>query len=203
MKSRTFEETPVMPATTPLRMLLVENSPHDIELILFELRDSGFRVEPTLVETRDDFHRALKNQSFDVVLSDYRLPGWSGLDAFADLRDAGRDVPFLLVTGTLGEEAAVDCIKQGINDFILKDRLKRLPIALNRAMSEKHCAFQRRAIAVWSSTRFMESHACRATARFSMRTPLCGACSAAPPTSPWKRSIWRATCFAFRSNMRG
>jgi two-component system, cell cycle sensor histidine kinase and response regulator CckA len=137
MKSRALEELPVMPATTPLRVLLVENSPHDIELILFELRDSGFRVEPTLVETRDDFHRALKNQPFDVVLSDYRLPGWSGLDAFADLRASGRDIPFLLVTGTLGEEAAVDCIKQGINDYILKDRLKRLPIALNRAMSER------------------------------------------------------------------
>src|SRR6202012_5080904 len=70
-------------------------------------------------------------------LADYRLPSWSGLDAFADLRAAGRDIPFLLVTGTLGEEAAVDCIKQGISDYILKDRLKRLPVALNRALSEK------------------------------------------------------------------
>jgi PAS domain S-box-containing protein len=115
----------------------VEHSRSDIELILFELRDSGFRVEPTLVETRDGFHKALTNQLFDAVLADYRLPGWSGLEAFADLRLAGRDIPFLLVTGTLGEEAAVDCIKQGISDYILKDKLKRLPIALNRALSEK------------------------------------------------------------------
>src|SRR5262249_15450626 len=131
------DEAPLVHATAPLRVLLVEHSPHDIELILFELRDSGFRVEPTLVETRDEFHRVLAIGSFDVVLADYPLPSWCGLDAFADLRASGRDIPFLLVTGTLGEEAAVDCIKQGINDYILKDRLKRLPIALNRALSEK------------------------------------------------------------------
>ena len=83
------EDVPVVHATAPLRVLLVEHSPHDIELILFELRDSGFRVEPTLVETRDEFHRALANGSFDAVLADYRLPGWCGLDAFADLRAAG------------------------------------------------------------------------------------------------------------------
>src|ERR1700744_5487945 len=137
MKSPVLEETPLVRATAALRVLLVEDSPHDIELILFELRHSGFRVEPTLVETRDEFHRVLVNGSFDIVLADYRLPGWCGLDAFADLREAGRDIPFLLVTGTLGEEAAVDCIKQGISDYILKDRLKRLPVALNRALSEK------------------------------------------------------------------
>jgi PAS domain S-box-containing protein len=130
------EEAPVQP-TAPLRVLLIENSPHDVELILSELRDSGFRVEPALVQTRDEFHRALKNGSFDAVLADYRLPGWSGLDAFGDLRAAGRETPFLLVTGTLGEEAAVDCIKQGISDYVLKDRLKRLPVALNRALREK------------------------------------------------------------------
>jgi two-component system, cell cycle sensor histidine kinase and response regulator CckA len=137
MKSPVLEEAPLARATTPLRVLLVEHSPHDIELILFELRGSGFRIEPTLVETRDEFHCALKSGVFDAVLADYRLPGWSGLDAFADLRRAGRDIPFLLVTGTLGEEAAVDCIKQGISDYILKDHLNRLPVALNRALSEK------------------------------------------------------------------
>jgi two-component system, cell cycle sensor histidine kinase and response regulator CckA len=137
VKARVLEESPIVHTSAPVRLLLVEHSTHDIELILFELRDSGYRVEPTLVETRDEFLRALKNQSFDAVLADYRLPGWSGLDAFADLRSSGVDIPFLLVTGTLGEEAAVDCIKQGINDYILKDRLKRLPIALNRALSEK------------------------------------------------------------------
>ncbi len=137
MKPRLLEEAPVAPNIAPLRGLIVENSPNDIDLMLFELRDSGFHVEPTLVKTRDEFKRAVATQNFDFVLADYRLPGWCGLDAFVDLRAVGRDIPFLMVTGTLGEEAAVDCIKQGVSDFILKDRLKRLPIALNRALTEK------------------------------------------------------------------
>ncbi|HEY2822278.1 MAG TPA: response regulator [Candidatus Acidoferrum sp.] len=137
MKAPLLEEALLIQTTTPLRVLLVEHSPHDVELILSELRDAGFRVEPTLVETRDEFHRVLTKQSFDAVLADCQLPGWSGMDAFTELRSAGLDIPFLLVTGTLGEEAAVDCIKRGVNDYILKDRLKRLPIALNRALSEK------------------------------------------------------------------
>jgi CheY-like chemotaxis protein len=74
------EDAPLVHATAPLRVLLLEHSPHDIELILFELRDSGFRVEPTLVETRDEFLRALRNGTFDAVLADYRLPSWCGLD---------------------------------------------------------------------------------------------------------------------------
>lgn len=120
MKSGMLVDAPVVKASTPLRALIVEHSRHDIELILFELQESGFRVEPTLVETRDDFLAALAKQTFDVVLADYRLPGWCGLDAFAELRNAGKDTPFLLITGTLGEEAAVDCIKQGISDYVLK-----------------------------------------------------------------------------------
>ena len=137
MNSETLAEAPILKASTPLRALIVENSRHDVELILFELRESGFRIEPTLVETRDDFLTALSKGAFDVVLADYRLPGWCGLDAFAELQTVGRDIPFLLVTGTLGEEAAVDCIKRGISDYILKDHLSRLPVALNRALSEK------------------------------------------------------------------
>ena len=137
MKPRLLEEAPFASEIAPLHALIVENSPHDIDLMLFELRDSGFHVEPTAVKTRDEFKRVLATQNFDFVLADYRLPGWSGLDAFVDLRAVGLDIPFLLVTGTLGEEAAVDCIKQGVSDFILKDRLKRLPVALTRALTEK------------------------------------------------------------------
>ena len=137
MKPGVLEQAPLATATVPLHALIVENSANDADLILCELRDSGFLVKSTLVETRDAFRAALRDQSFDVVLADYRLPGWSGLDAFADLRSAGHNIPFLMITGTIGEEAAVECIKQGINDYVLKDHLKRLPVALNRALSEK------------------------------------------------------------------
>jgi two-component system cell cycle sensor histidine kinase/response regulator CckA len=137
VKSGTLEERQTPMSTTPLRALLLEHSSDDVELILLQLSESGFRVDHTLAETKEQFRAAVAKNSYDVVLADYRLPSWTGLDAFRELRNAGNDIPFLLVTGTLGEEAAVECIKQGVNDYILKDRLSRLPVALTRALTEK------------------------------------------------------------------
>src|SRR5256885_10983197 len=71
------------------------------------------------------------------MLSDYRIPTWGGVEAFRLLKKSGRDIPFILITGTLGEEAAVDLIKEGVADYILKDRLVRLPSAVRRALQEK------------------------------------------------------------------
>ena len=137
MKAGTLEATSTSKIAAPFRALIVEHSGSDIESMLFELRESGFLVEHTLVETREDFRAALAEKDFDAVLADYRLPSWSGLDALVELRRTGKDIPFLLVSGTVGEEAAVECIKQGASDYILKNHLSRLPIALTRAMAEK------------------------------------------------------------------
>jgi two-component system, cell cycle sensor histidine kinase and response regulator CckA len=117
--------------------LLLEHSRNDVELILVQLSESGFRVDHTVAETKEEFRAALAEGNYDVVLADYRLPSWSGLDAFRELRTLGKEIPFLLVTGTLGEEAAVECIKQGVSDYILKEHLSRLPVALTRALTEK------------------------------------------------------------------
>lgn len=138
MKAGTLEVTQRVPATTPLKALIVEDSNDDLELMLRELKGSGYRVDHTLVENRREFREAVSQGEFDVVLSDYNLPSWSGLDAVRELRDAGKDIPFLLITGTLGEEAAVECIKQGVTDYILKEHLSRLPGALTRALAEKN-----------------------------------------------------------------
>jgi PAS domain S-box-containing protein len=137
MKPGTLEKTQNSKISTLLRALIVEHSVVDVDSILLELRESGFLVEPTLVETPEEFRAALAENSFDAVLADYKLPNWSGLDALFELRGTGKDIPFLLVSGTLGEEAAVECIKQGASDYILKDHLSRLPVALVRAMTEK------------------------------------------------------------------
>jgi len=137
VKSVTLEQACTPQATRPLRALLVEHSRDDAERILFQLSESGFRVDHTLVETKEQFRTALAENDYEVVLADYRLPGWTGIDALCALRQAGKDIPFLLITGTLGEEAAVECLKQGVNDYILKDHLARLPIALMRALTEK------------------------------------------------------------------
>ena len=137
MKSGTLEEFGTLKAMAPLHVLIVAHSRNDVELILHELREAGLRLDHTLAENKEQFHRALQQKSFDAILSDYRLPNWTGLEALKELRENGKDIPFLLVTGTLGEEAAVECIKQGATDYILKDRISRLPVALKRAIGEK------------------------------------------------------------------
>ncbi len=123
--------------SSPLRILLLEHSPQDASSILRELRNAGISVDPTILHQRSAFESALSSQSFAAVLAAYNLPGWTGLDAFSHLRQAGNDTPFLLVTGDLSEDAAAQCIQHGVNDYILKDRLARLPIALMRALEEK------------------------------------------------------------------
>jgi two-component system cell cycle sensor histidine kinase/response regulator CckA len=137
MKPILLEELRRPESTTPLRLLILENVIQDAELALLELKASGFDVECTMAQDREEFLAALEGAKFDAVLADYRLPNWTGLDALKELRDRGKDFPFLLMTGTLGEEAAVECIKQGVSDCILKEHLRRLPSALKRALEEK------------------------------------------------------------------
>jgi len=121
----------------PLRILVVEHDQADVELCLQELKRAGLKVRADVVATPEEFSERLGRNTYDIILADYRLPNWMGLDALALLRQLAKDIPFLLVTGTLGEEAAVECIKQGVSDYILKDRLTRLPVAVNRALEEK------------------------------------------------------------------
>ena len=123
--------------SAPLHVMLIENSPADAELNLHELRRAGFQCQPHIIATRAEFQDQLGRFPFDIVLADYRLPDWTGMDAFAAMRQAGRDVPFILVTGILGEEIAVECIKQGITDYVLKGHLPRLPLVVARALEER------------------------------------------------------------------
>src|ERR1700675_546134 len=137
MKSVLLDEMRRPESTMAVRLLILENEVRDAELTLLELRASGFDVECTLAQDREQFLAALQNGKFDAILADYRLPRWTGLDALKELRASGKDIPFLLVTGALGEEAAFECMEQGANGYILKEHLKRLPSALKRALHEK------------------------------------------------------------------
>ncbi len=128
---------PTVAERHPLRILVVEHDQADVELCLLELKRAGIKVRADVVATPEEFSERLGRNTYDIILADYRLPNWTGLDALALLRQLAKDMPFLLVTGTLGEEAAVECIKQGVSDYILKDRLTRLPVAVNRALEEK------------------------------------------------------------------
>ncbi len=121
----------------PLRVLMVEHNVADVELCLRELKMAGYEVQADVVAALEEFSERLSGNDYDVILADYRLPHWTGLEALAQLRQLGKDIPFLLVTGTLGEEVAVECIKQGVTDYILKDRLARLAVAVQRALEER------------------------------------------------------------------
>ncbi len=123
--------------SAPLHVMLIENSVADAELNLHELGHAGFQCEPQIIATRGEFLEHLGRFPFDVVLADYRLLGWTGMDAFSAMRQAGRDVPFILVTGILGEEVAVECIKQGVTDYVLKEHLARLPLVVARSLEER------------------------------------------------------------------
>jgi len=123
--------------STHLRVLILEDNPRDVELCIQELNKAGFELQADAVDTEEGFAAKLQSCGYDLILSDFRIPSWSGLEAFRLLKQKGKDIPFILVTGTLGEEAAVDLIKEGVADYILKGSLVRLPSAVRRALEEK------------------------------------------------------------------
>ena len=120
-----------------LRVLFVEDNPVDAELALIQLKKAGFEVTADIVQTVDDFRSKLSNGHFDIVLSDLGLPNWSGLDALAILKQTSLDIPFIMVTGNVGEETVAECLKLGATDYVYKDRPTRLPTAIRRALQEK------------------------------------------------------------------
>lgn len=120
-----------------LRVLLVEDKSADAELVLHELEKNGLHFLPNVVETTEEFTHHLRSKDYDVVLADYNLPGWTGLEAFGMLQSAQKDIPFILVTGTLGDEIAVQSIKCGMDDYVLKDHLTRLPLAVQQALGKR------------------------------------------------------------------
>lgn len=120
----------------PIRVLVVENQEDDAELNIEQLRRAG--LEPTWhrVDTAEDMRRALKEQSWDIILSDYVMPRFSGADALKLLKETGLDVPFIIVSGRIGEEVAVHSLKLGAQDFFRKDRLMLLGAAVERELRE-------------------------------------------------------------------
>src|SRR5437016_6062345 len=120
----------------PLRVLLVEDSPADAELLVYELVKGGYEVTATRVDTADAMRAALGAEAWHVVLSDYSMPAFSAPKALAVLRETGLDLPFIIVSGTIGEETAVEALKAGACDFLVKGRLARLIPAIERERRE-------------------------------------------------------------------
>ena len=119
-----------------LRVLILEDVPTDAELMEHELRSAGIELTATRVDNEDSFLEALGRFSPEIILADYSLPGFDGESALSMARERAPSVPFIFVTGALGEERAVDLLKNGATDFVLKDRLNRLPLCVKRALEE-------------------------------------------------------------------
>jgi len=134
---------PALTVTT-LRVLHIEDSEMDAELISQSLRKGGFTVSTVVVQNETAFEQQLRAHPPDVVLADYNLPQWKGVEAVEVLRREGLDIPLILVSGALGDVTAVECIKRGVTDYVLKDGLARLPEAIRRALQEKHLLRLRR-----------------------------------------------------------
>lgn len=118
-----------------MRILHLEDDTNDAELIAGRLHKEGIACQITCIQTREDFLAAAEQGEWDVILADYSLPSFDGISALKIAREKCPDVPFIFVSGALGEEVAVATLKSGATDYILKDRLARLPLAVKRAVA--------------------------------------------------------------------
>ncbi len=122
--------------TSPLRILLLEDDPTDAALIQELLEADGFICEVTRAQTRAEFLNGLENPGLDLILADYKLPSFDGLSALKLALSVRPGLPFIFVSGTLGEEVAIEALKIGATDYVLKSGLSRLVPSINRALRE-------------------------------------------------------------------
>ncbi len=120
----------------PLRVLLVEDSENDAALLLHQLKRLDFEIALTRVETAAALSAALDEHAWDIVISDYRMPHFNGLAALEMVREHSRHLPFIIVSATIGEDIAVDSMRAGANDYVMKNNLPRLLPAIQRELQE-------------------------------------------------------------------
>lgn len=126
----------------PIQVLVLEDREIDAETVIRELRRAGFDPLWKRVETEADYLAGLESAP-DLILSDYSVPQFDGLRAAQLLRESGRDIPFILISATIGDEAAVNVMKAGATDYLLKDRIGRLGSAVERALEERRVRVER------------------------------------------------------------
>lgn len=122
--------------TTPLNVLLLEDSEDDALLILRELRKAGYELNFLRVDNSIELRNALQDDKWEVIIADYSMPKFSGMDGLKLTQEMGLDIPFLLVSGTIGEDLAVSAMKAGAHDYLMKDDLARLIPAIHRELQE-------------------------------------------------------------------
>ncbi|MBN1948525.1 MAG: response regulator, partial [Candidatus Cloacimonetes bacterium] len=118
-----------------INILLLEDSKVDADMIRKELEEEGLCFNLTRIETENDFIRHVKNGGYDIILSDYNLPQFDGLSALQITQDLAPSLPFIIVTGSLSEEVAAQCIQRGAWDYVVKERLFRLSSSINKCLA--------------------------------------------------------------------
>jgi len=142
----------------PLNVLLLEDEPNDAELVLRALRQAGFAPEWRREETEQGFREKLR-ADLDIILSDYDMPSFNAPQALEILKQSGMDIPFIIISGTIGEDVAVEMMRLGATDYLLKDRLARLGISVRQALEQGRWRKERNktAEALLESKRFLQS----------------------------------------------
>jgi PAS domain S-box len=129
-----------------IRILLAEDSEDDAILIIHHIKKGGYLVDSLRVETEEEMRLALKNNTWDIVLSDYKMPRFDGLEALMVFKESGLDIPFIIISGTIGEDLAVEAMKAGAHDYLMKNNLQRLLPAIEREIRDSKSREKQRAV---------------------------------------------------------
>ncbi len=164
---------------TSLRILIIEDSEADAILLLRHIRRAGYDIYSQRVDTPEAMQEALQQQKWDIIISDYSMPRFNGIEALQLLKATGLDIPFIMVSGVMGEQTAVEAMRAGAHDYLVKDNLKRLVPAVEREIQE---ANERRARRVAEDQVNILSHALAQSASLVMMTDISGIVEYVNPT---------------------
>lgn len=136
--------------------MIVEDSEDDAWLVERHLRKQGFDPLCQRVQTAAEMKQALASQSWDIIISDYLMPEFSALGALKEHREAGLDVPFIVVSGSIGEDVAVEAMRHGVHDYMMKDSMARLGVTVERELKEAENRRERRRLGEGISRRLKD-----------------------------------------------
>ena len=175
MKKRDYETS--FTKGQPLRVLLLEDDPDHAKLWMLALERGGYSVTGDVVATRAEFSQCLDTKEYDIILSDYQLPGWTGLKALELVKERGLEIPFILVTGEASEKTALEVIDRGADDYLFKDQLNRLVLTVRRVMREQRLVRERRQAAVEKEKLIAQlREAAEEVRRLNGMLPICMGC---------------------------
>jgi DNA-binding NtrC family response regulator len=162
---------------TNLKALIIEDSAEDAQLLVHELNEGGYQVTPHRVETEEALRLALAGQTWDICFCDFTMPRFSGKAALEIIKASGFDLPFIYVSGTIGEDVAVEAMKSGAHDYVMKNNLTRLAPAVERELREARLRREHRILEADRERLVVElSAALMDVKRLSGLLPICASC---------------------------